>query len=108
MRKWPRADREQLLRQLETFADEPVERYWQLVGILNGQSPFTPAVPAFRWLIAALSADRPPTLPEFARWSSVLSEAAATCGHADVARSRLGGAGTVLDTLLQSLTDFAH
>lgn len=50
------ADREQLLRQLETFTDERVERYWQLVGILNGQAPFTPAVPAFRWLIAALSA----------------------------------------------------
>jgi len=52
----PPGDREELLRQLETFTDERVERYWQLVGILNGQPPFTPAVPAFRWLIAALRA----------------------------------------------------
>jgi hypothetical protein len=54
----PPADREQLLRQLETFTDERVERYWQLAGILNGQPPFTPAAPAFRWLIAALRADK--------------------------------------------------
>ena len=53
----PPAEREQLLRQLETFTDERVERYWQLLGILNGQPPFIPAVPAFRWLIAALSVD---------------------------------------------------
>ena len=53
----PHAEREQLLRRLETFTDERAERYWQLTGILNGQTPFTPAVPAFRWLIAALRAD---------------------------------------------------
>lgn len=49
-------DRERLLAQLETFTDERVERYWQLVGILNGREPFAPRVPAFRWLIAALRA----------------------------------------------------
>jgi DNA-binding transcriptional MerR regulator len=51
-----RAERERLLVQLETFTDERVERYWQLVGILNGRPAFAPAVPAFRWLIAALRA----------------------------------------------------
>jgi len=53
----PRAGRERLRGQLETFTDERVERYWQLVGILNGRPPFPPAAPAFQWLIAALRAD---------------------------------------------------
>jgi hypothetical protein len=44
----PRPERERLLAQLETFTDERVERYWQLLGILNGRPPFTPMVPAFR------------------------------------------------------------
>jgi DNA-binding transcriptional MerR regulator len=52
----PGPERERLLAQLETFTDERVERYWQLVGILNGRAPFAPRVPAFRWLIAALRA----------------------------------------------------
>ena len=52
----PRAEREQLLAQGETFTDERVERYWQLIGILNGRPPFTPRVPAFRWLLSALRA----------------------------------------------------
>ena len=38
----PGADRERLLAQLETFTDERVERYWQLIGTLNGRPPFTP------------------------------------------------------------------
>jgi DNA-binding transcriptional MerR regulator len=52
----PAAGRALTLRQLETFTDARVERYWQLLGILNGQPPFPPAVPAFEWLIAALRA----------------------------------------------------
>jgi DNA-binding transcriptional MerR regulator len=52
----PQTAREQLLVQGETFTDERAERYWQLIGILNGRPPFTPRVPAFRWLIAALRA----------------------------------------------------
>lgn len=52
----PAAERERLLDQLETFTDERVERYWQLVGVLNGRPLFAPAVPAFRWLISALRA----------------------------------------------------
>ena len=50
----PPAERAATLRQLETFTDARVERYWQLLGMLNGQPPFPPAVPAFEWLIAAL------------------------------------------------------
>jgi DNA-binding transcriptional MerR regulator len=52
----PGPERARLLAQLETFTDERVERYWQLVGILNGRPAFAPVVPAFRWLIAALRA----------------------------------------------------
>jgi DNA-binding transcriptional MerR regulator len=52
----PRPGRDRLAAQLETFTDERVERYWQLVGVLNGRPPLTPMVPVFRWLIAALRA----------------------------------------------------
>jgi DNA-binding transcriptional MerR regulator len=50
----PPAERQRIADQLGTFGDEEVERYWQLVGILNGRPPFTPTVPAYRWLITAL------------------------------------------------------
>jgi DNA-binding transcriptional MerR regulator len=50
------AERERIADQLDTFTDEGVERYWQLVGILNGRPPFSPTVPAYRWLITALRA----------------------------------------------------
>lgn len=53
----PPSERDRLAGQLETFADEKVERYWQLVGILNARPPFTPTVPAYRWLITALRAN---------------------------------------------------
>ena len=52
----PQAERARLLAQGETFTDERVERYWQLIGVLNGRPPFAPRVPSFRWLIAALRA----------------------------------------------------
>jgi DNA-binding transcriptional MerR regulator len=52
----PAAERPATLAQLETFTDARVERYWQLLAILNGQPPFPAAVPAFEWLIAALRA----------------------------------------------------
>jgi len=50
------AERERLAAHGETFTDERVERYWQLLGILNGRPPFAAVVPSFRWLIAALRA----------------------------------------------------
>ncbi len=47
-------DRRKLADQLATFTDHRIERYWQLLGILNNRPPFPSAVPAFDWLIAAL------------------------------------------------------
>ncbi|MFC4561851.1 MerR family transcriptional regulator [Nocardiopsis mangrovi] len=47
------------LRLADRFAvgsDARVERYWQLVGVVNGREPFEPAVPAWEWFIAALRA----------------------------------------------------
>jgi len=50
------ADRRKLIEQLETFTDARIERYWQLMGIINGRPPFPPAVPQFDWMIRALRA----------------------------------------------------
>ena len=52
----PPAERAALLQTLETFTDARVERYWQLLAIINGWAPPPSAVPAFEWLIAALRA----------------------------------------------------
>jgi hypothetical protein len=53
----PTAHRARMLEQLETFVDARVERYWQLMAIIDGRLPQPPAVPSFEWLIAALRAD---------------------------------------------------
>ena len=45
-----------LADRLATFTDRRVERYWQLLGVLNGWPQRAPSVPAFDWLIAALRA----------------------------------------------------
>jgi hypothetical protein len=45
-----------LREQLEAGTDARAERYWQLLGIINGWPPFQPHVPAFEWMIAALRA----------------------------------------------------
>ena len=45
-----------LADRLATFSDRRVERYWQLLGALNGWPERPPSVPAFEWLIAALRA----------------------------------------------------
>jgi hypothetical protein len=50
------ARRAELARQLVTFTDARVERYWQLVAVINGWTPIPPTTPAFHWLIAALRA----------------------------------------------------
>jgi DNA-binding transcriptional MerR regulator len=52
----PAAQRARLLEQLETFTDARVERYWQLLAIINGQPVPPSVVPGFEWLIAALRA----------------------------------------------------
>ncbi|MDN5920584.1 MAG: MerR family transcriptional regulator, partial [Pseudonocardia sp.] len=41
---------------IETFSDLRVERYWTLLGTLNGWPPFPSSVPAFEWFAAALRA----------------------------------------------------
>jgi DNA-binding transcriptional MerR regulator len=48
------AGRAELADRLATFSDRRVERYWQLLGVLNGWPRRPPTVPAFEWLIAAL------------------------------------------------------
>jgi hypothetical protein len=53
----PTACRAAMAEELETFTDARVERYWQLLAIINGQPVPPPAVPSFQWLIAALRAD---------------------------------------------------
>ncbi|MEW9527260.1 MerR family transcriptional regulator [Microbispora sp. NPDC049125] len=52
----PAAERVRLADAVERFTDRRVERYWALLGVLNGEPPFPPAVPAFEWFIAALRA----------------------------------------------------
>lgn len=52
----PAAERVRITETLETFTDRRVERYWQLIGIINGRPPFAANAPAFEWLIAALRA----------------------------------------------------
>lgn len=49
------AYRVELERQLRTFSDRRVERYWQLVGVINGWPEQASLMPAYEWLIAALS-----------------------------------------------------
>ena len=48
--------RPQLREQLEAGTDARAERYWQLLGIINGWPSFQPHVPAFEWMITALRA----------------------------------------------------
>jgi DNA-binding transcriptional MerR regulator len=51
-----RTARTEIADTLATFSDRRVERYWQLLGILNGWQPVPPRVPAFEWVAAALRA----------------------------------------------------
>jgi DNA-binding transcriptional MerR regulator len=48
--------RVQLLANLESGTDRRAERYWQLLGIINGWPPVPSVVPAFEWVLAALRA----------------------------------------------------
>lgn len=49
-----------LADQLDRFTDRRVERYWELLGIINGRPGFPSTAPAFEWLIAALRAHPEP------------------------------------------------
>ncbi|MEO6085940.1 MAG: MerR family transcriptional regulator [Umezawaea sp.] len=48
----------ELVAWLDTVAEPRVERYWQLLSVINGRTPEAPTVPAFQWLLAALRAHR--------------------------------------------------
>lgn len=50
------ADRAELADVTATFSDTRVERYWELLGVLNGWDPWPRQVPAFEWVVAALRA----------------------------------------------------
>lgn len=52
----PADERDELRRWLETVADTRVERYWELIAVLNGREPAPPAMPALSWLLAAMRA----------------------------------------------------
>lgn len=52
----PAAQRERMLEQLEMFTDSRVERYLQLIAIINGRPPSPSRNAGFQWLIAALRA----------------------------------------------------
>nr|WP_042181769.1 MerR family transcriptional regulator [Kibdelosporangium sp. MJ126-NF4] len=55
----PADERHTLADTLATFSDRRVERYWALLGKINGWPERPPSVPAFEWLVDAL---RGPTL----------------------------------------------
>ena len=46
--------RAELTQQLVMFSDRRVERYWQLVGIINGWPDAPSLMPAYEWLVATL------------------------------------------------------
>ena len=48
--------RAELVWYLETFSDARVERYWQLVGIINGWPQRPSLTPVYRWFTEALRA----------------------------------------------------
>jgi hypothetical protein len=50
------AARTELADRIATFTDRRVERYWALLGTLNGWDPFPSQVVAFEWFIEALRA----------------------------------------------------
>jgi DNA-binding transcriptional MerR regulator len=50
------ARRAEIADVLDTFSDRRVERYWQLLGVLNGWPERPASIPAFEWVIAALRA----------------------------------------------------
>ena len=53
-------DRPALAGTIATFSDRRVERYWELLGLLNGWDPWPPRVPVFEWFAAALRAHPTP------------------------------------------------
>lgn len=54
----PTARRIEIADAMATFSDSRVERYWQLMGTINGRPPSDPMVPSVDWVIAALRVPR--------------------------------------------------
>jgi DNA-binding transcriptional MerR regulator len=52
----PAEDRLALADTIDTYSDQRVERYWQLMGILNDRPPFPAQTPLYDWLMTALRA----------------------------------------------------
>ena len=50
------AYRAELIWYLETFTDERVERYWELIGVINGWPRRPSLTPSYRWFTEALRA----------------------------------------------------
>lgn len=50
------AGRRELADTITTFSDRRIERYWQLLAVLNGWPPRPSTVPVFEWFAAALRA----------------------------------------------------
>jgi hypothetical protein len=48
--------RAELAGQLEMFSDRRVERYWRLIGVINGWPQRPSLMPAYEWFMAALGA----------------------------------------------------
>lgn len=48
------ADRAAWADTVDLFADRRVERYWTLLGVLNGWPAREPTIPAYEWFAAAL------------------------------------------------------
>lgn len=56
MKGMPNLSSLRLREQLEVFNDVRVERYWELMGVLNDRPPFPKVARAVEWFIAALRA----------------------------------------------------
>jgi DNA-binding transcriptional MerR regulator len=52
------AARDELADRIAAFTDRRVQRYWDLLGVLNGWPPAPSQVEAFEWFVAALRAHR--------------------------------------------------
>jgi hypothetical protein len=48
------AARDELASTLATFTDRRVQRYWDLLGVLNGWEPRPSQIEPFEWFITAL------------------------------------------------------
>jgi len=48
--------RRELAKQLVRFSDRRVERYWQLIGLINGWPAQPSLMPPYEWFMAALDA----------------------------------------------------